>query len=114
MSNSARRKIVEMHEENARLNAEVNSLRAFAQEVMQCWPMGDLDGGTLQDAAEKHGLLRPETRHEPCGEGCACAEYALPVEFADGVTCYRKTPLLTGQTHNAELTGWRCFCASPC
>lgn len=84
------------------LLAETELLRGFAQEVMQCWPMGDLDGGTLQDAAEKYGLLRPETRHEPCGEGCSCAEYALSVEFADGVTCYRKTPLLTGKTHNAE------------
>lgn len=80
---------------------EVERLRSFAQAVMECWPMGDLDGSTLQDTAEKYGLLRPETRHEPCGEGCSCAEYALPDEFSDGVTCYRKTPLLTGKTHNA-------------
>ena len=88
-------------DEVRRLRGEAGNLRAFAQDVMQCWPMGDLDGGELQDAAEKHGLLRPETRHEPCCEGCSCAEYALPVEFSDGVTCYRKTPLLTGKTHNA-------------
>lgn len=88
-------------EEVRKQRDEVGKLRAFAQDVMQCWPMGDLDGGTLQDAAENHGLLQPETRHEPCGEGCSCAEYAVPVEFADGVTCYRKTPLLMGQTHNA-------------
>lgn len=78
------------------LVAENDALRAFAQGVMEAWPMGDVDGGTLQDLAEKHGLLKPETRREPCGEGCSCAEYALPVEFADGVTCYSKTPLLKG------------------
>lgn len=82
--------------------AERDALRAFAQGVMEAWPMGDVDGGTLQDLAETHGLLRPETRHEPCGEGCSCAEYALPVEFADGVVCYRKTPLLKGPNAGNE------------
>lgn len=75
---------------------ELESLRAFAQAIMEAWPMGDLDGGALQAAAEKHGLLRPETRYEPCGEGCSCAEYADAHEFAAGVTCYRKTALLKG------------------
>lgn len=75
---------------------ELESLRAFAQAIMEAWPMGDLDGGDLQAAAEKHGLLKPETRYEPCGEGCSCAEYADAREFADGVTCYRKTALLKG------------------
>jgi hypothetical protein len=75
---------------------ELESLRAFAQAIMEAWPMGDLDGGDLQAAAEKHGLLKPETRYEPCGEGCSCAEYADAHEFAAGVTCYRKTALLKG------------------
>jgi hypothetical protein len=75
---------------------EIDALRAFAQEIMKCWPMGDLDGGTLQEAAVRHGLLRPETRYEPClDDGCTCAEYFDEAEFAGGVTCYRKTALLT-------------------
>lgn len=78
---------------------EIAQLRAFAQEIMECWPMGDLDGGTLQEAAEKHGLLKPEIRHEPCiKEGCVCVDYADEQEFKNGVICYRKTALLLGAT----------------
>lgn len=65
-----------LRDELALAEAERDALRAFAQAVMECWPMGDLDGGTLQDAAVAHGLLIPETRHEPCAEGCNCAENA--------------------------------------
>ena len=78
------------------VEAERDSLRAFAQAVMECWPMGDLDGDILQDAAVAHGLLVPETRHEPCAEGCCCAENADAQEWSFGVVCYRKTPLLKG------------------
>ena len=85
------------------LEAERDSLRAFAKAVMECWPMGDLDGDILQDAAVAHGLLVPETRHEPCAEGCNCAENADSQEWSFGVVCYRKTPLLKGP--NAKLTG---------
>jgi hypothetical protein len=81
-----------------------DALRAFAQEVMECWPMGGIDGGELQDIAEKHGLLRPETRYAPCREeGCTCAEYVNAQEFEQGVTCYRKTALLL--VPNVEVTG---------
>ena len=44
--------------------------------------MGGIDGGELQDIAEKHGLLRREVRYAPCREeGCVCAEYADAQEF---------------------------------
>ena len=85
-----------LRDELALVEAERDSLRAFAQAVMECWPMGDLDGGTLQDAAVAHGLLVPETRHEPCAEGCNCAENADAQDWSFGVVCYRKTPLLKG------------------
>lgn len=75
---------------------EIDALRAFAKAVMEVWPMGDLDGGTLQELAEQHGMLKPETRHEPCGEACSCREYADAQEWEGGVVCYRKTPLLIG------------------
>lgn len=75
-------------------------LRKFAQAIMEAWPMGDIDGGHLQDMAVDHGLLRPETRYKPCGESCGCAEYVGAEEFATGVTCYRKTRLLLG--HNDD------------
>lgn len=81
-------------EEIERLRAENETLRAFARDIMAAWPMGGIDGGELQDMAETHGLLVPETRTEPCGDECACAEYHSPEEMADGVTCYRRGPLL--------------------
>lgn len=72
--------------------ADIDALRGFAQDIMECWPHSELDGCDLQDIAEAHGLLKPETRTEACGENCACAEYGdFPAE------CYRKTSLLTGQ-----------------
>ena len=73
---------------------EIERLRAFARDVMEVWPMGDLDGGSLQEIATKHGLLTPEVRNERCGESCGCAEYATADEFASGVECYRKAAFL--------------------
>lgn len=79
---------------------ERDKLRAFAQDVMSAWPEGAPDGADLQEWGAKYGLLRPETRTEPCGpvnphsgdhEQCNCEECG--VEFP--AECYRKTPLLT-------------------
>ena len=50
---------------------------------------GDIDGGTFQDLAERHGILVPETRHEPCGEFCNCAQVVYDEEWTEGVKCYR-------------------------
>lgn len=70
---------------------EVTKLRAFAQDVMEDWWEGDLDGGSRQDMAEKHGLIEGREATEACGEYCRCAEYD---DFPQ--TCYRRTELLTG------------------
>ena len=73
------------------------ALRSFAQAVMDCWPDGwGIEGDDLQRIATEHGMLRPEIRNEPCGDGCRCADHVLPNEWRDGVVCYRKTALLTG------------------
>jgi hypothetical protein len=45
-----------------------------------------IDGGTLQNAAVKHGLLAEHEVAEPCGDGCNCASYG---DFPQ--TCYRPT-----------------------
>ena len=37
--------------EIARVRAERDALRAFAQDVMRCWPEGGIDGGDLQHLA---------------------------------------------------------------
>lgn len=84
-------------EEIERLLAKNETLRAFARDVMAAGPDGDVDGGALQEIAVTHGLLVPETRTEPCGDECACAEYYTRAEMADGVTCYRRAPLLRPQ-----------------
>lgn len=75
-----------------------DALRAFANDILKAWPEGDVDGGELQDAAFRHGLLRvkdpaPTTS---CGEGCTCADYFDEDEWAAGVTCYERTELLQG------------------
>jgi len=61
----------------------------FIDEVLEIgFEGGDLDGGDIQALAERHGLLRPVTVKEPCGEGCVCREYN---DFP--CRCYRKTYL---------------------
>lgn len=70
------------------------NLEAFAREVMNTFWADRMfpdepDGGTLQDIAEKHGVLLPHAVTEPCGEHCACAEYA---DFP--TTCYRMNPAI--------------------
>ena len=82
-------------------------LRAFAQSVMSYWPDGSPDGGDLQEIAENNGLLKQEIRHEPCGENCACNDYVSSgTEWSDGITCYRRTLLLTGTGHDYIAKGW--------
>jgi hypothetical protein len=70
--------------------SKVASLVGFARDIMKCWPDGDVDGGYLQDIAERHGLLIPEARFQPCGEGCTCSEYGFSEEdWSEGVWCFR-------------------------
>ena len=78
--------------ENEQLRAENERLRAFAVEIMDHWPDGDVDGGELQDIAVAHGLLVANNPQEPCGDNCRCVEYYAPDEWETGdVVCYRRT-----------------------
>lgn len=79
-----------------KLADEVKKFRAFAQDVMACWPEGDVDGGHLEELAVKHGLLEETQQTHPCGESCFCRDYYASDEWAGGIICYRKTPLLLG------------------
>lgn len=86
------------------LYAERDGLRAFADRIMGEWPdVGGLDGGDLQDIAERTGLLAKVTMQEPCGENCNCEGYGdFPME------CYRKTSMLTGKPESdARITALR-------
>ena len=74
----------------AEIESECEKLRAFANEIMDCWPDGDVDGGFLQEVAIEHGLLAPHEVTEPCNpDGCQCAEYG---DFPQ--ICYRRTSIL--------------------
>jgi hypothetical protein len=60
------------------------SLREFAREIMACWPDGGIDGGELQEAAIKHGLLEERMMQGPCCHHCQCEETGI--EFPE--KCY--------------------------
>ena len=74
------------------------NLRGFVREIMENWPLSDIDG-KLQDLAIKYGLikLRDPPPSEPCREECTCVDYFDLQEFVDGkVECYERTNLLLG------------------
>lgn len=78
--------------------AERDALRRFAQEVMEAWPEGGIEGDDLQEIAVEHGLLAKVLKFQPCGDNCACADSRPdPDEWDEGVTCYRRTALLNGE-----------------
>ena len=84
------------------------ALRAFAQEVLDYFDLSSfsMEGSELQEIAEKHGLLRQEKRHEPCGKECRCeGEVHSDSEWKTGVICYRRTPLLTGEQESTTDAG---------
>ena len=91
---------VELATRIASLEEERKKLRAFAAELFAEWPEEcGIDGFDLQDLAVKHGLLVGERVYEPCqAEGCFCEEMHGRNDIkVGGITCYRKTPLLTGE-----------------
>ncbi len=63
-----------------------NKLRDFAQDIMRAWPEGGVDGGELQEAALRHGLLEPS---EPTQD--ERDEWGLD----EGDDWYRKTAMLS-------------------
>ena len=69
-----------------RAPTEIEKLRAFAQDIMRAWPEGGVDGGELQDAALRHGLIESA---EPTQE--ERDEWG----WVEGDDWYRKTALLT-------------------
>ena len=59
--------------EFAALKERLRQLEAFTAEIMDEWWTGDLDGGSRQDIALKHGVLTETIATEPCGENCNCS-----------------------------------------
>lgn len=81
-------------EQQQQMEAELVSLLAFSGEILRRHrgddphDIGDVDGGTIQDAAVKFGLLESREVKEPCGVSCVCAEVG---EFPR--RCYFYSPL---------------------
>ena len=66
---------------------EKPNFEEFADAMLDiAWQGGDADGATIQELAEKHGLLKETEVAESCGENCVCAEVS---DFP--LNCYRKT-----------------------
>lgn len=88
---------------------QIESLAKFVLEILDdCPDFGYLDGGDIQDLAEKHNLLIPQIVYEPCGENCSCAECYTDEEMQKGVTCYRIADWLARsaqQRNEAERAG---------
>ena len=68
---------------------ELEGVRKFAGDILQeADDASDVGSDVVQERALACGLLRSETRTEPCdSEDCACSEYGFPI------TCYRYTEL---------------------
>jgi hypothetical protein len=74
-----------------------SKLAPFALEIMRAANQGaSFDGWEIQDTARKHGLMTHHEVSEPCGEGCACAEFEFPGE------CYRIDAALSQQGKEGE------------
>jgi hypothetical protein len=68
---------------------QIESLASFVLELLDEWPeLSNFDGGDIQDLAEKHKILIPQTMYAPCGEFCNCNQVVYDEEWHDGVTCY--------------------------
>ncbi|SEG13859.1 hypothetical protein [Marinobacterium lutimaris] len=81
-------KSMKLEKEVAEQAAELEAFKHFTDEMLSIsWQGGDAGGDTIQELAEKHGLIKAVTRTERCDdEYCACAEIS---DFP--LTCYRKT-----------------------
>ena len=89
----ARNAELEQQLEAARKDAERN--KAFIAGVMESWPDGDLDGGTLQELAIKHGIIKLRTHADTVAcnvtGDCRCAGIYDVRSFEAGtVECYER------------------------
>ncbi len=77
-----------------RVSDNYKAMKAFINELFQDG-VGDIDGFKLQDMAEKHKILVPTIKHEPCEEDCECSKCGyIDSEWQDGVKCYRLADFL--------------------
>lgn len=77
---------------------DLEKLRGFANDILENFQEGDLDGGDRQEMAIRWELLEPKLMPGPCSEACSCAD--CDVEFP--ALCYRKTALLKPEVPHAD------------
>lgn len=80
---------IDLKAENERLWALHGPMLRFVNKAIEiCFDGCDYDGGQMQEDLHKFGLLEQQAMHEPCGEGCMCAD--LGADFP--AECYRIIP----------------------
>ena len=82
--------------EIAKLNAELAVLKQFAREFIcaECWDCGEPDGGTVQDMAERLGLICESAATE-----ADCKDYS---DFEVGDPFYRFTAILKDESEATD------------
>ena len=83
--------------EKINTETDLDNVCKFVRDIMKSWPLGDIEGGELQDLALKYGLIKLKNSPpaEPCNEECTCVDYYDFADFAAGkVECYARTALL--------------------
>jgi len=75
---------------------DIDNLKEFARSIIKdyCWDLGDPDGGSVQDLAEKLGLIEPHI----------ATEADVDPEWDDyeaGDTVYKFSEILRDDTDNA-------------
>jgi len=83
--------IDDLRKDCQQLQADNEKLKEFARYIIktECWFLSEQDGGTIQDLAEKLGLI----------ESCIATEQDVDAEFDDyevGDTIYKFTKTLKG------------------
>ena len=79
------------------MDKDIDNLKEFARSIIKdyCWDLGDPDGGSVQDLAEKLGLIEPHI----------ATEADVDPEWDDyeaGDTVYKFSEILRDDTDNAE------------
>ena len=86
MATEALAAVSALEEQMKALTADRANLRNFIEALVEdvCWGQGlpdDIDGGSVQDLAEKYNILKPVPHPEPCHiERCPCIESG-PYDF---------------------------------
>lgn len=83
--------ICKLEEQVQQLQSENERLKGFARKVIKetCWNINEIDGGDVQELAEKLGLIVPKTATEDDVDDFS--------DFEAGDTIYQFSDILKGE-----------------